>query len=220
MQRITMAAIPFSFECDWQSGFVMDPNEQKRVGYLTDFEGLGLSAPLVKDLTISLPYKNPAPAYVPIVSDKSFDPVHNTLKVIAVLEKFEWNGGVGDPLSISGWVSQENAFQIKALQQTTLKNTGITAFGFWIADYDQETKKWFEQAYPQNPEKPSGIVKSLEVDLSPVPVKDGIDVNVYKVSFAITPPANQTTALLLANSSTARVVKQWGLVISTMAKEG
>lgn len=217
-----MATIPFSFECDKASGFVMDPNEHKCVGYLTNLAELGLSTPLAKDLTISLPFKNPVPTYEPIVSDKSFDPVHNTVHVVAVLEQFEWNSGVGDPLNFICWVSQENAFQIKTLQQMTLKTTKITAFGFWIANYDQETKQWFEQAYPQNPEQPGGLLSggNLNVDLTPVVVKDGIDVNVYKVSFAISPPANQSTAISLANSSTARVVKQWGLVVSTLAKGG
>jgi hypothetical protein len=187
----------------------MDPNVHNRVGYLTDFGGLGLSVPLAKDLTVSLPYNNPVPTYTPIV------PVGNTVHVVAVLEQFEWNGGVGDPLNLSFYVSQENATQIKTLQQSTLKTNQITAFGFWIANYDQETKQWFEQTYPQNPAKPSGLLKSgsLTVDLTPVPVKEGIDVTVYKVSFAITPPANQTATLWLANSSTQRVVKQWGLTV-------
>lgn len=204
-----MATIPYSFECDKSSGFVVDPNVHNRVGYLTDFGGLGMSAPLPKDLTVSLPYNNPPPAYTPIV------PVGNTVHVVAVLEQFEWNGGGGDPLNISGYISQENATQLKVLQQTTLKTSSITALGFWITDYDQETKKWFEQAYPQNPVKLSGLLKSgsLNVDLTPVPAKDGIDVMVYKVSLAVVPAANQTAALLLANSSTACVAKQWGLVV-------
>jgi len=45
-------------------------------------------------------------------------------------------------------------------------------------------------------------VPQLNVDLTPVPVKDGIDVNVYKVSIAIAPQAHQVFALKLASSST------------------
>ena len=50
---------------------------------------------------------------------------------------------------------------------------------------------WFEQAYPINGPV-TGIVAGkenpeLDVDLSPVPVKDGIDVNVYKLTMGVVP---------------------------------
>jgi len=213
-----MASVPFVFECDQSSGFVMDPNEPRRVGYITDFHGLGMSAPLPKDITISLPHTNQPPAYTPIV------PVQNqsTVHVVGVLEKFEWDGSVGGALKFDFWVSQENAFQIKTLQQTTLKTTRSDSLGWWIADYDQETKQWYEQSFPQSSKAVSGIVANrdnpeLNVDLTPVPAKDGIDVMVYKVSVAVVPGANLQYALSFANSSTKPVAKQWGLIVGKLA---
>jgi hypothetical protein len=140
--------------------------------------------------------------------------------VVGVIEKFSWAGGVGDPIRIDAWVSQQNATQLKALQQTTLKTTAISALGFWIGDYDQETKVWFEQAYPAAPAKVGAQLKpsGLNVDLSPTPVKAGIDVNVYKISLEIVPAANQASTLQFATSSKAKVAKSWGLVVGTLAK--
>jgi hypothetical protein len=152
----------------------------------------------------------------------SFDPVHNTVKVVGVLEKFTWAGGVGDPLEFDFWVSQENAFQIKALQQTTLKSTIIDPVGWWIADYDQETKQWYEKSYPLGSGHLTGTVANkenpeLNVDLKGEPVKDGIEVMVYKVSMKVVPGANKEYAIHMANSSTKPVSKQWGLIIGTLS---
>ena len=213
-----MATVPFVFECSKDAGFVMDPNEYKRVGYITDFRGLGMSVPLAKDLTISLPHINQPPTYQGIAPIQN----QNTVHVVGVLEKFEWEGSVGAPLQFDFWVSQANAFQIKTLQQTTLKTTRIDQLGWWIADYDQETKQWYEAAYPLSSRAVTGIVAprdnpELNVDLTPVPAKDGIDVNVYKISIQIAPGANQQYALSFANSSAKPVAKQWGLVVGNLA---
>jgi hypothetical protein len=200
----------------------MDPNEHKRVGYITDFRGLGMSAPLAKDLTISLPHTNQPPVYQGIAPVQSSVSGLNTVHVVGVLEKFEWDGSVGGALKFDFYVSQENAFQIKTLQQTTLKTTRIDALGWWIADYDQETKQWYEAAYPQSSRAVTGIVANrdnpeLNVDLTPVPAKDGSEVLVYKISIAVVPGANQQYALSFANSSTQHVTKSWGLVVGKLA---
>jgi hypothetical protein len=198
-----MATVPFSFECSLPSAFVMDPNAHPRVGYVTSFDGLGLPAGGLKaDLTVIRPVAG------------------DTVTVVGVLEKFSWAGGVGDFIQLDFYVSQENAAQLKLLQQTILKTAAVKQFGWWIADYGQDTKAWFEQAYPQSP--PSGIIAgknnpALNVGLTPVKVKDGIDVNVYEVNIQVAPPANQQYALNFADSPTKKVVKSWGPVVGTSA---
>ncbi|HJT58246.1 MAG TPA: hypothetical protein VJ761_17210, partial [Ktedonobacteraceae bacterium] len=198
-----MATVPYEFECDKSSGFVMDPNEHKCVGYITAFRGLGMSAPLAQDLKVTLPYANPAPAYKSLGPVQSSISGHSTVEVVGVIEKFAWAGGTGDPVEVDFWVSQANAFQIKTLQQTTLKDTRIESLGFWIADYDQETKQWYEKAYPLGSGQLTGVVSNrenpeLNVDLAGESARDGIDVMVYKISIKITPAANQTTHISLA----------------------
>jgi hypothetical protein len=198
-----MATVPFVFECDKSSGFVMDPNVHKRVGWVTALNGFGLAADGLKaDLMV----------FNPMTTPKDGAPV--SMPVVGVLEKFSWAGGAGDPLQLDFYVSQENAFQIKALQQITLKNTTVKAVNFAVVDYDQETKAWFTALALGQPL--SGIITGkenpqLDVDLNPVVVKDGIDVNVYKVTIAISPQANRVYTLKLANSSTRPVMKSWGL---------
>ena len=217
-----MATVPFIFECDKASGFVMDPNDHRRVGYITDFHGLGMTTPLAKDLAIFFPHTNQAPVYQGIPPVQPSVSGLNTAHVVGVLEKFEWDGSVGGALKFDFWVSQENAFQIKALQQATLKTTRIDSLGWWILDYDQETKQWYEQSYPNSSKTVSGQLLNrenpeLNVDLTPVPAKDGIDVMVYKISLGVAPGANQQYALSVANSSTKPVSKQWGLIIGTLS---
>ena len=197
-----MATVPVVFECSVSSGFLMDPDEHQRIGWVTKLDGFGLpTGGLRADLQVSDPLAagNGEPLAVPVAG---------------VIEKFSWAGGTGDPLQLDFYVSQENAFQIKALQQTTLKNTAVKALDFLITDYDQESKAWFTELIPVQPL--SGTISGkgvpqLNVDLTPVPVKDGIDVNVYKVSIAIAPQAHQIHTLKLGSSSTRTVVKSWGM---------
>jgi hypothetical protein len=196
--------VPFEFDCDMSSGFVMDPNEHKRVGWVTALNGFGLPADGLKaDLVIPnpmLPPKDGAPA---------------TMPAVGVLAKFSWAGGIQNPLVLEFYVSQENAFQIKTLQQTALRNTTVKAVNFTVVDYGQETKTWFTAF--ASAQALSGIIAGkenpqLDVDLNPVAVKDGIDVNVYNITIAISPQANRVYNLKFASSPTKSVVKSWGLV--------
>ena len=225
-----MATVPFVFECSKESGFVTDPNEHKRFGYILALNGFGLAGPLDADLTVNVPFNTGAkPTYSTMATaftagdglgQDTVKPMASA-QVVGVFEKFEWNGGVGDPLQLDFFVSQENAMQIKALQQLALKTTMITALDWWIADYDQEVKTWFEQSNPiGGPIK--GIITGkenpeLNVDLNPVVVKDGIDVNVYKISLKVAPGANLQYTLHFANSDKKKTVKSWGLKVGKLA---
>jgi hypothetical protein len=218
------ATVPFNFECDRASAFLMDPNQHKRFGYVTDFAGLGVTTPLARDLAVSVPWNAGSnPAYAGLGFTPPTKTVPNaSAKVVGVIEKFSWAGGVGDALEVEFWVSQQNALQIKSLQQAILKNTTVSALGWWIADYDQEKKLWFEESYPILPAKVSGVVAGkpnpdLNVNLTGVPVKDGIDVMVYKVALKLAPAANAAHTLQFANAAYKPVVKSWGLTVGTLA---
>jgi len=218
------ASVPYTFACDKDAGFVMDPNVHKKVGYVTSLNGFALSAALKPDLTVHVPgISKSTLTYTPLAVTWP-TPVKPlpTASVVGVIEKFNWNGGVGDALQIDFYVSQQNATLIKALQQSVLTNTKVTALGWWIADYDQETKQWYEQSFPKAPTTITGVISGkdnpeLSVNLSPVPVKDGIEVNVYKVTIHVVPAANQAYTLHFANSATKPVVKSWGLQVGTLA---
>jgi hypothetical protein len=139
-------------------------------------------------------------------------------KVVGVIEKFEWSGGLSDPLRFDFYVSQQNAHEIKALQQQALRTTKVKSLGWWIADYDLETKGWFEQANPIGRPAVSGMLAGketpqLDVNLNPVHV--GTDAIVYKVTMSVAPAANMTYSLHFADSSKKQVVKTWGGVVGT-----
>jgi hypothetical protein len=206
-----MASIPFAFDCSRESGFVMDLNEPKRVGYIIELEGFGLGQPMEQDLVVSLPYITPS--FTGLIVQES-TAVPKTAKVVGVIEKFEWAGGIGDALKFEFYASQPNAFAIKALQQAALKTTAVDKLVWWICDYDQETKRWFEQSYPLQPAITGRVAgkgnPELEVDLSPVSAKDGVDVNVYKITVGVAPAANKPYQLHFANSSGRPVAKAWG----------
>ena len=109
---LTPATVPFSYDCSKESGFVMDPNEHKRVGYVTDLTGLGLTAALTKDLTVNLPFK---PTYPQLGAKQGVNGGPSTVKVVGVIENLTWTGGVGDPIALQFYVSQKNATRLKAL---------------------------------------------------------------------------------------------------------
>jgi hypothetical protein len=140
-----MASVPVDFACSVSSGFLMDPNEHQRIGWVTKLDGFGLpTGGLKADLQVSDP-RAAAPGK-PMVTEP----------VVGVLEKFSWAGGTADPLQFDFYVAQENAAQIKMLQQTALKNTAVTVLDFIVIDYDPQAKAWFTELIPTQPL--SGII--------------------------------------------------------------
>jgi hypothetical protein len=210
------ASIPFAYECSKEAGFIMDPNDHKRIGYVTELDGIGLTQPLSQDLQVNLPFK-PIPGG--IGSDlRSIQMVngHPTAKVVGVLENFAWDGGVGGSIKLEFWVSKENMALLKAATSSGLKNTMVSAIGWSIADFDQETKTWYAAAKPVRGALKgtiSGGTANPELNIDPNPelVKDGIDVNVYKVTLQIVPNPHEPNQLLFANSSAKSMTKVWGM---------
>lgn len=216
-----MANVPFEYRCEVEAGFLMDPNEHKRFGYVTSLNGFGLPATLPKDLQVHLPFNTgDLPNYraLTLVGPSATEPIKSA-QVVGVLESFRWGGGVGDPIRVELYVSQENAMQIMALQQRSLKTTVIKSLAWWIADYDQEVKQWFDQAHPISVGGGiTGILNGkddaeLEVSLAPVVVKNGVDVNVYKVALGVVPAGSFKYKLHFASSHQKKVIRSWGVLI-------
>jgi hypothetical protein len=214
-----MASIAYTYDCVKEAAFVADPNAHQRVGFVTSLGGFGQKSTLTPDLQVAVPYNSTsAPTFAGLQYQRATS--GGSAKVVGVIANFAWNGGVGDAIKIDFWVSQQNAVQIKTMQQSVLTTTKINGLSWWIANYDQEAKVWYEQAYPKSSTTISGSVKSnpgLSVDLTPVPAKDGIDVYIYKVSIAVVPAANNAYSLQFANSAYKPLVKSWGLQVGTLA---
>lgn len=210
----------FEYKCNPAAGFVMDPNQHLPFGYVVALNGFGLAATLPKDLQVHLPFNaSAAPNFKALTyTGPSSTAPMGVAKVVGVIESFSWEGGTADPIKLEFYVSQENAMQIASLQHLALKTTLVSALGWWLADYDQEDKKWFEQAYPVTV---TGAITGhinkrkdpdLKVDLHPVKVRDNIDVNVYKVTLAVVPAGNAKYKLNFASSYQQKVIKSWGIL--------
>ena len=203
----------YQFECNWQSGFVPDPHKTDRIGYLTDFDGLGLGGALAKDLTLYYPHGGVAdPTYAPLGH-----PSDGKVSVTAVIDSLEWEGGAGDALQFSCYMSKENAARLMALTRTTLKTPAITTLGWWITNYDREQKHWFEEIYPAQPAKPAAQLyingKDVRLHVSDQPVKPAPNIveGVYNVFFEVVPAANQVAVLHIARDAANKVMLKWGL---------
>jgi hypothetical protein len=218
-----MASVPYEYECDRSEGFLPDPNVHKRCGYITELAGFSSSGSITfnPDLKVFSPWNGAAKDFGGINLDKAENGLYKT-EVVGVIEKFGWAGGVGDFLSFEFYVSQENAVKIKDAQQSTLTTTRVDTIGWWIINFDQEAKVWYEQAFPKSAVTVSGIVgpqdnPELNVDLSGIPAKDGIDVMVYKITLQVACGANQQFFLQFANTSQKPNIKAWGLEVGTWA---
>lgn len=214
----------FNFDCDWKSALVMDPTKKQRTGYLLTLDGLGLDAALPQDIQVFSPFNAAAADYTAgdLVIDTSMTPAK--LTCVGIIESLAWNGGVGDPISISAFISSENAQQIKAKLQTTLKTTSIKHLSWWIVNFDEENKAWFEEAYPKDPAHITGQLNApgktdvrLHVDDAATKVAQNIDVNVYRLFLEIVPAANSTYVLGFGISQQKKHVKAWGLKVGTQA---
>jgi hypothetical protein len=68
--------------------------------------------------------------------------------VVHTIYNVTWDGNTADPITFDFYATQSNSNQLKTFQQTTLTTTRVNEFSWWISSYDQETKTWFENSYP------------------------------------------------------------------------
>ena len=209
----------FDLACDWKAGFVMDPAKKQRVGYMFHMNGLGMTDFLKPDIDVFTPYNSAAaPAYA------NAKVTNSKVTVVGLIAHFSFAGGVGDPICISAYISAENQAQLKGKLQTTLASTIIKQISWWIVNFDEEVKVWFEEAYPKDPAILAAQVNAanktdirLHVSDEPTKIAANIDVNVYNMYIEIVPAANSTYALQFASSSKTPYVRNWGLKVGTNA---
>ena len=220
--------------CDWKSGFVMDPTKKQRCGYLVGFNGLGLNQEPDKEndsfkIRVFTPYNAAALEYGQVAVDDLDG--QKVLNCIGIIESFSFAGGVGDPICISAYVSSEFANQLKAKQKASLETTLIKKLGWWVVNYDVDDKSWFEEAFPKgNTESGDGIVMGqlnasggkdvrLTIAEEPTLVAPNLDVQVFNIYFEIVPASDTTYALAFRQGKTKAFVKGWGLQVGSVAKQ-
>jgi hypothetical protein len=208
----------YDLTCSWRDALVPSPGRRNRVGYLGSFQGLDLGEFLKPDLSVVSPYSG-TPEYTGLTAGNSNPPKVNC---VGIIESLAYNGGAADPICITAYVSQENAHTLKARMKGTLKTTKITSLSWWIIDYDEISKRWFEAAFPKHPATVSGQLHaaggknvSLQVADDPTRAAPNVDVNFYNVYFEIVPAANSIHALQFATSPDRRVLVNWGLAVGS-----
>ncbi|MCY1078681.1 hypothetical protein [Archangium lansingense] len=211
----------FDFGCDWTAGFVMDPKKKQRVGYLLYFEGLDMGEFLKPDIEVFTPFNSPeAPKY----GEVNINGDDKKITCVGVIESFRFAGGVGDPICISAYISSENAHILQGKLKTTLSTNKVTKFGWWICDFDEENKVWFEQAYPKDPTTVVGQLNArsnggyvISVEPKPTKISPTLDANVYNLEFQVIPAGNGTFNFHFASSSQTPFIRNWGLKVGNNA---
>lgn len=220
--------------CDWKSGFVMNPTKKQRCGYLVGFNGLGLNEEPSKDndaykIRVFTPFNAPSSEYASVTVDDVDG--QKMLNCLGVIESFHFEGGVGDPICISAYVSSEFANQLKAKQKASLATTTISKLGWWIVNYDVDSKSWFEEAFPKGAtDSPGDFVKGqlnasggtdvrLSIAEAPTMIAPNMDVQVFNIYFEVVPASDATYALSFRQGATKAFVKGWGLQVGSIAKQ-
>jgi hypothetical protein len=207
-----------NLSCDWRAGFVMDPTQKQRVGYLVSFEGMNMGEYLKPDITVFTPYNNSEQAYSGVSIDTDKKAV-----CVGVIESFSYGGGVGDPICISAYISAENAEVLSAKMKTTLDTTMVTSLAWWICNFDEENKVWYEEAHPMEDavkgqlNAPGGKDVRLSIAQEATKLAPNIDINVYNLYMEVIPAADATYAFHFATSSKTKYVRSWGLKVGSNA---
>jgi len=207
--------------CDWKAGFVMDPSKKQRVGYLMAFEGLDMGEFLKPDVEVFTPFNSQeAPGY----GEVQFEGDDKKITCVGMIENFSFGGGVGDPICISAYISAENANILQAKLKTTLSTNKVTKFGWWICNFDEENKMWFEEAYPKEPTTVVGQVNApggkdfrIQVAQDPTKIHSTLDTNVYNLYVEVIPAANSTYNFHFATSAKTPYIRNWGLKVGSNA---
>jgi hypothetical protein len=179
-----------------QQGVSYTPGSTQPVGHLLSANICGTA--LAADLTVTNPQTG------------------NSIPAAGVLEEIYWGEGVGDPISMTAFVSAHNQSALRQLLQTIFSITAVTVT-FATHEYDQEVHSWFAAFAPVQPPL-SGLIQGKE---NPQLIVDSTatvwgSAQLYKMYFAMVPPANKAQYLRLANSTTTQVTKPWGLTVGTI----
>ena len=94
-------------------------------------------------------------------------------------------------------------------------NTSIK-LAWYIIDFDNEAKLWYEAAFLKSPKQASANVDSsggelqLFIDNAATAINDTLDIGVYALEIQSVPADNKKATLEFATGPRRRLVKRWG----------
>jgi hypothetical protein len=172
-------------------------------GHLTSFQ-IGKNT-LVADMTLETPLGG------------------GDVNIVGALSDITWGGespGAGDPIHISAEISPENAMQVKALSRLSRPDDHVT-FSFVVYHYDQENKAYYVACQGAADGKPLNsrlLEHTLAVsDEGAAPVPGG-GIVLFRVVAELLPDTTGQN-IALAQSSTKRYIKRWGIDVKETAPE-
>ncbi|MEE2902056.1 MAG: hypothetical protein VYC39_06980 [Myxococcota bacterium] len=209
-----------NYSCDWKSGFIPDPTNKGLHGYLIDFEGLDMDGFLKRDIEVFHPFQGEAAFEDGAGGD---DP---KLECTGVIDSFSFAGGVGDPVAISCYISAENAEMLQGKMKASLSTNKVTKLSWWIIDFDEENKAWYEKCYPKEPTEVNGQLNAtmggrgnaITIAAQATKISPTLDTNVYNLYFEVIPAANSTFTFHMATSTKTKAVRNWGLKVGSNAE--
>ena len=194
-----------NFDCDTAQAINRAATSRARVGYLMSFSGLG-GVDLKADMTLLTPFNAQGGEVLKGAQ----------VKCVGILEKFGFAGDPKDPIRIAAYITTANAAALRGKIASGVKTTKMK-FSFVIADFDLDTKKWFEAACVDgNAKAPSAVdtmdgVLQLFLESQPKRLDPNFDLVFCRLVFQVVPDPKEATKLRFATGATQKVMKRWGI---------
>ncbi|MEY4579211.1 MAG: hypothetical protein RL701_3914 [Pseudomonadota bacterium] len=191
------------FTCNWRFALNLQPSLKATCGYLLDWSGCG-GLNLTRDIEIWNPYSGPGQTVV----------TGSTIECIGLIESIGYDGAENDPIHIVCYLSKGMAANVRAKLARPLTNTKLK-LSWYVIDYDEERKQWYEAAYVKTPSTAQANIDSAGGDLQVfidndgTRVSDSLDLNVFRFEFQVIPAEGKSAMLEFATGPSRRLVKKW-----------
>lgn len=190
------------FKCDWRLALNAQAVKKAPIGYLLSWSGCG-GLSLCADIEV----------WHPLGSTSQVVPGPK-IQCVGVIESMTY-GGDNDPIELAGYVSRENAANVRAKLAQPLTNTKLSC-SWYVLDFDEDRKTWYEAAYVRDGSDAEGNIdardgeQQLFVQRDSEAISPSIDIGVFRLNFIMVPASGRTTELQFATGPTIKLVRSWG----------
>jgi hypothetical protein len=192
------------YDCNWRFAFNLRSGAKSCVGYLMTCTGLG-GVRLKKDIQVWNPFDGQG-------QQDSYKKAK--IDCIGLIESFRFMGGENDPIRIVTYVSKGTAADLRARLATPLSNLKLK-LDWYIIDFDNETKAWYEAAFVKSAAGADANLSSgagtlqIFIENTPEKITDSLDVGVYRFELEVLPADESSTNLEFASGPNQKLVRRW-----------
>lgn len=194
----------FEYQCNWRLAFNLKGGQKGAVGYLLALSGLG-GLRLRKDIRVWNPFDGPG-------QQAAYRGPH--VDCIGLLETFYFQGGENDPVRLTGYVSKATAADLRSQMARPLATIKLK-LSWYIVDFDNEAKAWFEVAFIQDSAGAAASLSSADGKLqlfianTPEKISEELDVPVYRFELEVLPSDESSANLEFASGPKQKLVRKW-----------